>query len=71
MLADTAQTWFNQPGLRHQRLDSVAAGVMLRDNRHYSVNVEAAKPVVDVPSDSNTRDWRYSLTFTWNFNNLH
>lgn len=70
ILTDTAQTWFNQQGLRHQRLGSVAAGVMLGDNRHYSVTVEAAKPVGDVPSDSNNRDWRYSLTLTWNFNNL-
>jgi hemolysin activation/secretion protein len=70
VLADTAQTWFNQPGFRHQRLGSIATGVMVGDNKHYSVTVEAARPVGDVPSDSNNRDWRYSLTFTWNFNNL-
>lgn len=70
LLTDTAQTWFNQPGLPHQRLGSVAAGVMVGDNRHYSVTVEAAKPVGDVPTDSHNRDWRYSLTVTWNFNNL-
>ncbi|MBB1202207.1 ShlB/FhaC/HecB family hemolysin secretion/activation protein [Enterobacteriaceae bacterium 89] len=69
VLTDTAQTWYNQPGLRHQRLGSVAAGLMFGDNRHYSLSVEAAKPVGDVPTDSNNRDWRYSLTFTWNFNN--
>jgi hemolysin activation/secretion protein len=70
MLADTAQTWFNQPGLPHQRLGSIATGIMVGDNRHYSVSVEAAKPVGDVPTDNNSRDWRYSLTLTWNFNNL-
>ncbi|MFK3659537.1 ShlB/FhaC/HecB family hemolysin secretion/activation protein [Scandinavium sp. NPDC088450] len=70
VLTDTAQTWYNQPGFRHQRLGSVAAGVMVGDNRHYSVSVEAAKPVGDVPTDNNNRDWRYSLTLTWNFNNL-
>jgi len=70
VLADTAQTWFNPPGLPHQRLGSIATGIMVGDNRHYSVSVEAAKPVGDVPTDSNNRDWRYSLTLTWNFNNL-
>ncbi|MGU3414975.1 ShlB/FhaC/HecB family hemolysin secretion/activation protein [Enterobacteriaceae bacterium C34A] len=70
VLADTAQTWFNQPGLPHQRLGSIATGIMVGDNRHYSLTVEAAKPVGDVPTDSRNRDWRYSLTVTWNFNNL-
>jgi hemolysin activation/secretion protein len=70
VLTDTAQTWFNQPGLPHQRLGSIAAGVMVGDNRHYSITVEAAKPVGDLPTDNNSRDWRYSLTLTWNFNNL-
>lgn len=71
VLTDTAQTWFNHQGLPHQRLASVATGVMFGDNRHYSLTVEAAKPVGDTPTDSHNRDWRYSLTFTWNFNNLH
>jgi len=70
ILTDTAQTWFNQTGFPHQQLASVAAGVMVGDNRHYSVTVEAARPVGNVPSDSSNRDWRYSLTVTWNFNNL-
>lgn len=70
VLTDTAQTWFNAPGLPHQRLGSVAAGVMVGDTRHYSVTVEAARPVGDVPTDSRSRDWRYSLTFTWNFNKM-
>ncbi|OAT56175.1 putative activation/secretion signal peptide protein [Kluyvera georgiana ATCC 51603] len=71
VLADTAQTWFNAPGLPHQRLASVATGVMVGDNKHYSVTVEAARPVGDMPTDTRSREWRYSLTFSWNFNNLH
>ncbi len=70
ILADTAQTWFNTSGLPHQRLGSVAAGGMVGDTRHYSITVEAARPVGDVPTDSRNRDWRYSLTFTWNFNKM-
>jgi len=51
-------------------LSSVAAGVMVGDNKHYSLAVEAARPTGDMPTDSSRRDWRYSLTVTWNFNNL-
>lgn len=71
ILADTAQTWFNAPGLPHQQLASVATGVMFGDNKHYSLTVEAARPVGDLPTDNHKRDWRYSLTLSWNFNNLH
>ena len=71
VLADTAQTWFNTQGLPHQRLASVTSGVMFGDNKHYSLTVEAARPVGDLPTDSHKRDWRYSLTLSWNFNNLH
>lgn len=70
VLADTARTWFNQPGYRHQRLSSVAAGVMFGDNRHYSLTLEAARPTGDTPTDTHSRDWRYSMTVTWNFNSL-
>lgn len=68
LLADTAQSWFNTNGLPHQRLGSVAAGVMFGDQRHYSLSLEAAKPVGDRPTDSDSRSWRYSLTLTWDFN---
>lgn len=71
VLADTAQTWFNTPGYPHQRLASVATGVMVGDNKHYSLTVEAARPVGDMPTDTRSREWRYSLTVSWNFNNLH
>lgn len=70
VLADTARTWYNAPGFRQQRLSSVAAGVMVGDNKHYTLAVEAARPTGDLPTDSRQRDWRYNLTVTWNFNNL-
>ncbi len=70
VLADGARTGFNAPGYRQQRLSSVAAGVMLGDNRHYTLSLEAARPTADKPLDASRRDWRYSLTVTWNFNNL-
>ncbi|MGP3593777.1 ShlB/FhaC/HecB family hemolysin secretion/activation protein [Vagococcus sp. WN89Y] len=70
LLADTARSGYNQSGIRKQRLSSVAGGVMLGDNRHYSLTLEAARPTGDLPTDSDKRSWRYSLTVTWNFNNL-
>jgi hemolysin activation/secretion protein len=70
VLVDSAQTWFNQSGYRHQRLASAAAGVMLGDDKHYRVTVEGARPLADRPGDSDKRGWRFSLTFTYNFNNL-
>ncbi|MCZ7836840.1 ShlB/FhaC/HecB family hemolysin secretion/activation protein [Atlantibacter hermannii] len=70
LLADAARTGFNQPGYRHSKLASVAGGVMLGDMRHYGLTLEAARPVGDKPSDASRRDWRFSLTVTWNFNDL-
>lgn len=70
VLADAARTGFNQPGYHHPKLASVAGGVMLGDMRHYGLTLEAARPVGDKPSDASRRDWRFSLTVTWNFNDL-
>lgn len=70
LLADAARTGFNQPGYRHPKLASIAGGVMLGDMRHYGLTLEAARPVGDKPSDASRRDWRFSLTVTWNFNDL-
>lgn len=64
---DGAHTEFNQAGLPKQNLSSYALGVMFGDNRHYTLSVEAARPIGDVPLDSNSRDWRYNATFTYNF----
>ncbi len=71
LLADAAHSGFNQPGYPQQTLSSVAAGVMIGDNHHYTLSLEAARPTGDVPQDSHSRSWRYSLTLTWNFNDLH
>ncbi|MEG1465722.1 MAG: ShlB/FhaC/HecB family hemolysin secretion/activation protein [Hafnia sp.] len=69
VLMDTAHTQFNQSGLPTQNLASYAVGVMLGDSKHYSLTFEGARPIADLPSDSNRRDWRFSATFTYNFRN--
>ena len=66
-VVDAAHTEFNQQGLPKQNLSSYAIGVMFGDNRHYTLSVEAARPIGDLPIDSNSRDWRYNATFTYNF----
>lgn len=66
-VVDAAHTEFNQQGLPKQNLSSYAIGVMFGDNRHYTLSVEAARPIGDLPVDSNSRDWRYNATFTYNF----
>ncbi|WP_442975973.1 ShlB/FhaC/HecB family hemolysin secretion/activation protein [Rouxiella sp. T17] len=68
VVMDTARTYFNQSGLPKQRLASYALGVTLADNKHYSVSVEAARPIGDVPLDNDKRNWRLNATFTYNFN---
>ena len=66
-VVDAAHTEFNQQGLPKQNLSSYAIGVMFGDNRHYTLSVEVARPIGDLPVDSNSRDWRYNATFTYNF----
>ncbi|WP_048697729.1 POTRA domain-containing protein [Erwinia piriflorinigrans] len=69
VMVDAARTAFHQSGLASQKLASYGAGVTFGDNRHYALSLEAARPIGDVPIDSSKRDWRFSATFTYNFNN--
>ncbi|WP_413530172.1 hypothetical protein [Rahnella inusitata] len=32
-----------------------------------TLNVQVLRPIGDLPVDSNSRDWRYNATFTYNF----
>lgn len=66
---DTAHTWYNSPIFRAQKLASYAVGVTLSDNKHYSLSLEGARPIGDLPSDSSRRDWRFNATLTYNFAN--
>ncbi len=67
VLLDASHTGFTRPGLTHQNLSSYAVGVTFGDNRHYTLSVEGARPIGDLPSDSSQRDWRFSATFSYNF----
>lgn len=67
-VVDAAHTGFNQSGTRKQDLSSYALGVMFGDNRHYTISVEGARPIGDLPTNSSSRDWRLNASFTYNFN---
>ncbi|WP_051938668.1 ShlB/FhaC/HecB family hemolysin secretion/activation protein [Luteibacter sp. 9135] len=47
------------------KLDSAAVGVRVSDNRHYSVDFALARPTGDRPPESNDRDTRWNLTFSY------
>ncbi|AKJ41142.1 ShlB/FhaC/HecB family hemolysin secretion/activation protein [Pragia fontium] len=69
VVMDTAHTYFNQPALANRQLASYAAGVTVGDGKHYSLSLEGARPIGDLPSDSDKRGFRFNATFTYNFNN--
>lgn len=65
---DTAKTHSNSEIYKAQTLASYALGTTFTDNRHYTISVEGARPIGDKPHDSTQRDWRFNLTFSYNFN---
>ncbi|MGK4443918.1 ShlB/FhaC/HecB family hemolysin secretion/activation protein [Yersinia enterocolitica] len=69
VVLDTAHTWYNSPIFPAKKLASYAVGVTFGDNKHYSLSLEGARPIGDLPSDSSRRDWRFNATLTYNFAN--
>jgi len=47
------------------RLDSAALGVRASDGKHYSIDFALAWPTGDKPPESNDRDMRWNLTFSY------
>jgi len=62
---DAARSWFNELEIRDSRLSSAAVGVRLGDDRHYSLSLEAARPMSDIALDSLDRQPRFTLTFRY------
>ena len=71
VVIDTANTRSNTSIYKAQKLASYALGTTLTDNQHYTLSVEGARPIGDKPSNSGQRDWRFNLTFSYNFNSIH
>ncbi|MNI96563.1 hypothetical protein D3C73_1550440 [compost metagenome] len=65
VVVDAARSWFNELEIRDSRLSSTALGVRVGDARHYSVSLEAAKPMSDIALDSLDRQPRFTLSFSF------
>lgn len=70
IVVDTAHTYFNLPMYSTTQLASYALGATFADNKYYSLSLEGARPIAEIPSDSTRRSWRFNLTFTYNLNSL-
>jgi len=61
----TARVYLNGARPFIDRLDSAAVGVRASDNRHYAIDFALAWPTGDKPPESNDRDMRWNLTFSY------
>ena len=61
----TARVYLNGARPLINRLDSAAIGVRASDNKHYSVDFALARPTGDKPPESNDRQFRWNLTFSY------
>jgi len=61
----TARVYLNGARPLIDRLDSAAIGVRASDNKHYSVDFALARPTGDKPPESNDRQFRWNLTFSY------
>ncbi|MGH8441152.1 MAG: ShlB/FhaC/HecB family hemolysin secretion/activation protein [Pseudomonas sp.] len=65
VVLDAARSGFNELEIRDSRLSSTALGVRVGDARHYSISLEAAKPMSDIALDSLNRQPRFTLSFSY------
>lgn len=68
VVTDMARTYYKAPELRGNQLSSFALGSSFGYGKYYLLSIEAARPIGDVPSDTDRRSWRYNFTFTYQFN---
>jgi hemolysin activation/secretion protein len=61
----TARVYLNGARPLIDRLDSAAVGVRASDSKHYSIDFALAWPTGDKPPESNDRDKRWNLTFSY------
>jgi len=61
----TARVYLNGARPLIDRLDSAAVGVRASDSKHYSIDFALAWPTGDKPPETNDRDKRWNLTFSY------
>jgi hemolysin activation/secretion protein len=67
VVVDTGHTFNNSHYYRNRQIASYALGATFADNRHYSLSLEGARPIAELPSDVDKRDWRLNFSFSYNF----
>jgi hemolysin activation/secretion protein len=70
--ADYARTYHRNETLAQvygdSRLSSVALGVRLSDKRYYTLDLNVARPVGDLPVNSNSRSLRFNVNYSLRYN---
>src|ERR1700754_3816865 len=61
----TARVYLNGARPLIDRLDSAAVGLRASDSKHYSIDFALAWPTGDKPPETNDRDKRWNLTFSY------
>lgn len=65
VVLDAARSWFNDLPVKDSKLSSSAVGLRFGDARYYNIALEAAKPMSAVGLDSNNRNPRFTLSFSY------
>lgn len=66
-MVDYARTWYNDPGLQavnERHLSSVSLGLRLTDDKFYLFDLNIARPVGDLPANSNRRRLQFNANYT-------
>ncbi|WP_049622176.1 ShlB/FhaC/HecB family hemolysin secretion/activation protein [Frateuria defendens] len=64
-VAQQARVYLNGSRPQLDTLQSMALGLRLSDNRHYTVDVSAAQPLGELPANQRHREPRYGLSFSY------
>ncbi|MDQ7995175.1 MAG: ShlB/FhaC/HecB family hemolysin secretion/activation protein [Luteibacter sp.] len=65
LVYQTARVYLNGSRPLIDKLDSAAVGVRVSDNKHYSLDFALARPTGDRPPESDDRETRWNLTFSY------
>jgi hemolysin activation/secretion protein len=66
-MVDFARTWYNSPSLQavnERHLSSVSLGLRLTDDKYYLFDFNIARPVGDLPANSNRRRLQFNANYT-------
>jgi len=65
VMVQHARVYLDEGRALADQLGTVALGVRLSDNKHYTVDVALAQPTADLPPDAREREPRWNLTFSY------